>query len=67
MIKYIYKKAKGEQKAISEYVITIACVNGQAMNRTTANQYFTQHLIKMFVKHDRVADVRMKIVRGKKS
>ena len=65
MIKYIYKKAKGEQKAISEYVITIAFVNGQVMNRTTANQYFAQHLMKMFVKHDRVADVRMKIVRGK--
>ena len=46
-------------------VITVTCVNGQAMNRTTANQYFAQHLMKMFVKHDRVADVRMKIVRGK--
>ena len=46
-------------------VITVTCVNGQAMNRTTANQYFAQHLMKMFVKHDRVADVRMKIARGK--
>ena len=46
-------------------VITVTCVNGQVMNRTTANQYFAQHLMKMFVKHDRVADVRMKIVRGK--
>lgn len=46
-------------------VITVTCVNGQAMNRTTANQYFAQHLMKMFVKHDGVADVRMKIVRGK--
>ena len=52
---------------MSEYVITIAFVNGQVKNRTTANQYFAQHLMKMFVKHDRVADVRMKIVRGKKS
>ena len=67
MIKYIYKKAKGEQKAMREYVITVTFVDGQAMNRTTANQYFAQHLMKMFVKHDRVADVRMKIVRGKKN
>lgn len=67
MIKYIYKKAKEEQKAMREYVITVTFVNGQVMNRTTANQYFAQHLMKMFVKHDRVADVRMKIVRGKKS
>ena len=50
-----------------EYVVTVTFVNGQVMNRTTANQYFAQHLMKMFVKHDRVADVRMKIVRGKKS
>ena len=50
---------------MSEYVITITFVNGQVMNRTTANQYFAQHLMKMFVKHDSVADVRMKIVRGK--
>ena len=50
-----------------EYVITVTFVNGQVMNRTTANQYFAQHLMKMFVKHDSVADVRMKIVRGKKS
>ena len=49
-----------------EYVITVTFVNGQVMNRTTANQYFAQHLMKMFVKHDKVADVRMKIVRGKK-
>ena len=48
-----------------EYVIAITFVNGQMMNCITANQYFTQHLMKMFVKHDRVADVRMKIVRGK--
>lgn len=48
-----------------EYVITVIFVNGQVMNRTTVNQYFAQHLMKMFVKHDRVADVRMKIVRGK--
>lgn len=48
-----------------EYVITATFVNGQVMNRTTANQYFAQHLMKMFVKHDKVADVRMKIVRGK--
>ena len=67
MIKYIYKKAKGEQKAMREYVITVTFTNGQVMNRTTANQYFAQHLMKMFVKHDRVVDVRMKIVRGKKS
>lgn len=46
-------------------VITVTCANGQVMNRTTANQYFAQHLMKMFVKHDRVADVQMKIVRGK--
>ena len=65
MIKYIYKKAKGEQKAMREYVITVTFVNGQVMNRTTANQYFAQHLMKMFVKLDRVADMRMKIVRGK--
>ena len=45
MIKYIYKKAKGEQKAISEYVITVTFVNGQVMNHTTANQYFAQHLM----------------------
>lgn len=50
---------------MKEYVITITFVNGQEMNRTTTNQYFAQHLMKMFVKHDRVADVRMKIVRGK--
>ena len=49
------------------YVITVTFVNGQVMNHTTANQYFAQHLMKMFVKHDRVADVRMKIARGKKS
>ena len=48
-----------------EYVITVTFVNDQVMNRTTTNQYFAQHLMKMFVKHDRVADVRMKIVRGK--
>lgn len=48
-----------------EYVITVTFANGQVMNRTTANQYFAQHLMKMFVKHNRVADVRMKIVRGK--
>ncbi len=49
-----------------EYVITVTFVNGQVMNRTTtANQYFAQQLMKMFVKHGRVADVRMKIVRGK--
>ena len=65
MIKYIYKKTKGEQKAMREHVITVTFVDGQVMNRTTANQYFAQHLMKMFVKHDRVADVRMKIVRGK--
>lgn len=46
-------------------VITVTCVNGQVMNRTTANQYFAQHLMKMFVKHDKVADVWMKIVRDK--
>ena len=46
-------------------VITVTCANGQVMNRTTANQYFAQHLMKMFVKLDRVADMRMKIVRGK--
>lgn len=51
---------------MKEYVITVTFVNGQVMNRTTANQYFSQHLMKMFVKHDRVADVRMKIVRSKK-
>ena len=34
-------------------VITVTCVNGQVMNRTTANQYFAQHLMKMFVKHDK--------------
>ena len=65
MIKYIYKKIKGEQKAMKEYVITATFVNGQVMNRTTANQYFAQHLMKMFVKHDKVTDVRMKIVRDK--
>lgn len=48
-----------------EYVITVTLVNGQVMNRTTANQYCAQYLMKMFVKHDRVTDVRMKIVRGK--
>ena len=48
-----------------EYVITVTFVDGQVMNRTTANQYFAQHLMKMFVKHDKVADVRMKIVRSK--
>ena len=48
-----------------EYVITVTFINGQVMSRTTANQYFAQHLMKMFVKHDGVADVRMKIVRGK--
>lgn len=48
-----------------EYVITVTFVNDQVMNRTTANQYFAQHLMKMFIKHDRVADVQMKIVRGK--
>ena len=67
MIKYIYKKVKGEQKAMREYVITVTFVDGQVMNRTTANQYFAQHLMKMFVKHDRVADVRMKIVREKRA
>ena len=67
MIKYIYKKVKGEQKAMRKCVITVTCVNSQVMNRTTANQYFAQHLMKMFVKHDRVADVRMKIVKGKKN
>lgn len=36
-----------------EYVITVTFANGQVMNRTTTNQYFTQHLMKMFVKHDR--------------
>ena len=50
---------------MKEYVITATFVNGQVMNRTTANQYFAQHLMKMFVKHDKVVDVRMKIVRGK--
>ena len=65
MIKYIYKKVKRKAKVMKEYVITVIFVNGQVMNRTTANQYFAQHLMKMFVKHDRVADVRMKIVRGK--
>ena len=46
-------------------VITATFVNSQVMNRTTTNQYFAQHLMKMFVKRDRVTDVRMKIVRGK--
>ena len=50
---------------MKEYVLIVTFVNGQVMNRTTANQYFAQHLMKMFVKHDRVADVRMKIIRGK--
>ena len=50
---------------MKEYVITVTFVNGQVMNHTTANQYFAQHLMKMFVKHDRIADVRMKIVRDK--
>lgn len=50
---------------MKEYVITVTFVNGQVMNRTTANQYFAQHLMKMFVKHDKVTDVRMKIVRDK--
>ena len=38
-------------------VITVTCVNGQAMNRTTTNQYFAQHLMKMFIKHNRIANV----------
>ena len=50
---------------MKKYVITVTFVNGQVMNHTTANQYFAQHLMKMFVKHDKIADVRMKIVRGK--
>lgn len=50
---------------MKEYVITVTLVNGQVMNRTTANQYFAQHLMKMFVKQDRVADVQIKIVRDK--
>ena len=50
---------------MKKYIITVTFVNGQTMNHTTANQYFAQHLMKMFVKHDKVADVRMKIVRSK--
>ena len=50
---------------MKKYIITVTFVNGQIMNHTTANQYFAQHLMKMFVKHDKVADVRMKIVRSK--
>lgn len=48
---------------MKEYVITVTFVNDQVMNRTTemnrttANQYFAQHLMKMFIKHGRVADV----------
>lgn len=42
---------------MKEYVITVTFVNGQEMNRTTANQYFAQHLMKMFIKHSRVVDV----------
>ena len=49
-----------------EYVIIVTFVDGQVMNRTTANQYFAQHLMKMFVKHDRVADVRIEAVRSRK-
>lgn len=50
---------------MKEYVIAVTFVNGQVMNRTTANQYFAQRLIKIFIKHDRVADVQIKIVRDK--
>lgn len=48
---------------MKEYVITVTFVNDQVMNRTTemnrttVNQYFAQHLMKMFIKHGRVADV----------
>ena len=38
-------------------VITVTFVNGQEMNRTTTNQYFAQHLMKMFIKRGRIADV----------
>ena len=51
---------------MKKYVITATFANGQVMNCTTANQYFAQHLMKMFVKHGRVADVWMKMVKGKK-
>ena len=52
---------------MKEYVITITLVNGQVMKRTTANQHFAQYLMKMFIKHNKVADVRIKIVRGRQS
>ena len=48
-----------------ECVITVTFVNGQMMNRTTANQYFAQHLMKMFAKYDRRTDVRIEVVRSR--
>ena len=50
---------------MKKYVITVTLVNGQVMTRTTANQHFAQYLMKMFIEHDKVADVRMKIVRSR--
>ena len=52
---------------MKKYVITVTLVNGQMMTRATANQHFAQYLMKMFIKHDKVADVRMKIVRDRQS
>ena len=51
---------------MKKYVIIVTFINGKTMSRTTLNQYFAQHLIKIFIKHDKVTDVRMKIVRDRK-
>lgn len=65
MIKNIFiRKIKREQKQWKS-VITVTFVYDQIMNRTTANQYFTQPLMKMFVKHNKVVDAWMKAVRSK--
>ena len=48
---------------MKNYVITVTFTNGHVMKQITKNQYFAQHLMKTFVKHDKVSDVRMKILR----
>lgn len=47
-----------------KYVITMTSINGRTMTWTTANSYFAKHLMQSFVANDKVADVRMKVVRG---
>ena len=47
-----------------KYVITMTSINGRTMTWTTANSYFAKHLMQSFIANDKVADVRMKVVRG---